>query len=98
MSQPRALPWINPDVVFSPVSDGAVLLSTDREVYYGLNEVAATVWTGLEQAESLEGLCGRVSEAYPDADPETIREDVVELLADLERHGLVRFPASRELA
>ena len=38
------LPVPNPKVLFKSMSDGAVLFSTDNEVYFGLNSVGARVW------------------------------------------------------
>lgn len=72
-----------------------MLFSTRDEVYYGLNEVGALVWKLLSEKGTLDELCARVGEAYPEVTPETIRDDVVELLTDLERHGLVQ---SRDVA
>lgn len=91
------LPEAGQDVVFSRVSDGAVLLSTGAEVYYGLNETGARIWEHLEGCDTLEELCRALQEDYPDADPEVLRSDVEEILADLDDRGLLR-PAGGEAA
>ena len=41
------LPIPNPDVIHKAVGDGAVLLSTKDEVYYGLNAVGTCIWERL---------------------------------------------------
>lgn len=86
---PCALPVPADDVVYSRVPDGAVLLSTEQEVYYGLNEVGARVWELLPESDDLDDLCGELHEEYPDGGAERIRRDVRELLGDLREHGLV---------
>ena len=85
-----SLPTANARVVFCPVEEGAVLLSTEDEVYFGLNHVGARVWQLLPpKSESLEDLCAALAEEFPDAPPEEIRPDVLALLEELETHGLV---------
>ncbi len=69
------LPTINPRVVFCAVEDGAVLLSTDDEVYFGLNDIRQ--------------LCDGLAEEYPDAASDEIMADVKELLQLLREQGLV---------
>ena len=88
------LPRVSPDVVWTTVADGAVLLSTDRELYYGANVVAAFVWEQLSQLSgaTLEDLCAAVESRFPDAAAPRIREDVVELIEDFVQNGLLASP------
>lgn len=84
------LPVANPKVIYKALSEGAVLLSTTDEVYFGLNEVGARVWEHLPPVlNTLDELCAEIGAAYPDTDPNTIRADVSELLAELTEYGLV---------
>lgn len=85
----QELPKTAPGVVFSRVDEGGVLLSTDDEVYYGLNDVGAEIWEGLDHEETLDGLCARLEDRYPEVEPGTLRADVVELLGDLSELGLL---------
>ena len=87
--QHRSLPRVNPDVVWTPVTDGAVLFSVSQELYYGANAVAAFVWQELPTHASFDALCAVVTLRFPDAPFEQVRSDVAELLEDFERHGLV---------
>lgn len=90
-----SLPRIKHDIVWTTVTDGVVLFSTERELYYGANRVAALVWDSLvEGSGSFEDVCMTVAERYPDAELAQIREDVQELLADFEKHGLVQRGAA----
>ena len=90
-----SLPRIKPDIVWTTVSDGVVLFSTERELYYGANRVAALVWERLvEGAGSFDDVCATVAERYPDVEVAQVRADVRELLADFEQHGLVQHGAA----
>lgn len=85
----RQLPRPASGVVFSRIDEGGVLLSTEEEVYYGLNEVGAEVWELLDGEETRDGLCSRLEDRYPDVDPASLREDVGDLLGRLGELGLV---------
>jgi hypothetical protein len=84
------LPVAAADVVYKALPDGAVLFSSESEVYFGLNAVGARVWELLPPTTSTVGeLVAELAKAYPDADVETIQGDVTELLEELQRQGLV---------
>lgn len=85
------LPHPNPAVVCCEVEQGAVLLSTEDETYYGLNPVGARIWALLPPVHfSLDGLCRALASTYPDTSLEILREDAAALLEDLLHHGLVK--------
>lgn len=89
------LPTPHPDVVCMPVADGAVLLHTGQEIYFGLNTVGVHVWELLRpDVGDLDSLCAALGERYPDVAAAEIRTDVAELLDALERDGLVLPPTS----
>ena len=91
----RSLPRVNPDVVWTAVTDGAVLFSASRELYYGANQVAAFVWGQLEARNiTLDELCTAVAEQFSDAAPDEILIDVRELLEEFARYGLVLTDAA----
>ena len=88
------LPMTHPQVVFCAGEDGAVLLSTADEVYFGLNEVGARIWQMLPPHHTTIGqLCDSLLEEYPDCTAEEILTDVRELLDQLREHGLVQDAA-----
>jgi len=77
-------------VVFCAVEEGAVLLSTETETYYGLNVVGARVWSLLPPAHlTLEGLCSALGAEYPEADPDELQHDVIAVLDQLLESRLV---------
>lgn len=86
----RRLPQPNSDVVFCEVDEGAVLLSTGEEAYYGLNAVGARVWLLLPKHDTYEGLCTELSASYPDVELGQLSEDVSALIGDLQHNGLVK--------
>lgn len=83
------LPRAREDVVHQVVPEGAVLLSTRDEVYFGLNEVGAEVWQLVVAGGTLEHLCERLAARYPEVEGVVLRADVEELLADLAAARLV---------
>lgn len=84
-----ALPAPHAAVVFRAVSDGAVLLHMEEEVYYGLNTVGARIWQLLAECADLDTLSARLGESYPEVPPESLRQDVQDLLEMLGEAGLV---------
>lgn len=87
---PNALPIANPQVIFRRVGDGAVLLSLEDEVYYGLNAVGARVWEFLaESSRGVDELVDALQLEYREVDRDVIWADVNELLRDLTENGLV---------
>jgi len=93
------LPKPNPDVIYRAVEDGAVLLSSKDEVYYGLNTVGRYIWEHLPPVlQTSEELFTSLSAVYPDVPTETIRADADELLAELLANGLVSALAETDHA
>lgn len=87
------LPEPKPDVIYRRTGDGAVLLSTKDEVYYGLNAVGAHIWERLPPVlAGLDELCAALRGLYPGVDGLAIRADAEELLQELSAHGLVYSP------
>src|SRR5437660_800438 len=75
------LPTADPQVICCGVAGGAVLLSTEQEVYYGLNTVGAYVWEHLPPVcQTVEQLSAALSALHPDVPVESIRADIQELL------------------
>jgi hypothetical protein len=94
------LPTRNPKVIFKALATGAVLYSTEEEVYFGLNPVGVRVWELLPPVQhSLDDVCRLIAADYADVPEDVIRADVSELLEELTKLGLVQAaPASAERA
>lgn len=84
-----ALPAPATGVMFQPLDDGAVVFSTETEVYFGLNHVGAAVWELLGAGGDLAALCAALHARYPDVPADVVAADVAALLAALAREGLV---------
>jgi hypothetical protein len=84
------LPCPHPSVVFRTVSEGAVLLHLENEVYFGLNAVGASIWQLLSpRCAELDDLCAQLLSQFPDVNPVELRRDVEELLQQLRESELV---------
>lgn len=83
------LPSPAPGILFQALPDGAVLLDTRSEVYFGLNAVGGRVWQFLAAARTLDELSAAVAAEYPDADPGRVRADVAKLVEALVANGLL---------
>ena len=78
------LPTPKPDVLFKPLDEGAVLLSTVEEVYFGVNPIGARIWRLLPPVTSTFGeLCATLFEEHADVDRELIRRDVQKFIDDI---------------
>jgi Coenzyme PQQ synthesis protein D (PqqD) len=84
------------DVVTARVGQEAVLLHSKKGIYYGLNPVAAQIWTGISEGLSADEIVARVVAEF-DASEDRVREDVRALLESLTSHGLLidAEPSSR---
>ena len=95
----EVLPTRNPKVIFKALATGAVLYSTEEEVYFGLNPVGVRVWELLPPVhQTLDDVCRVLASEYPGVAEDVIRADVAELLEDLLKLGLVQStpaPAQR---
>lgn len=78
------------DQVSAQLDGEAVVLSLADGVYYGLDPVAASVWTLLEQPRTVAELRDAVVAEY-DVDALTAQADLLQLLRDLATRGLVEL-------
>jgi len=84
------LPSPHPAVVCKPVSEGAVLLHTESEVYFGLNRVGHEIWDLLPPAcIDLTQVCEWLGKKYPEVARDDLERDVKDLLEILSKEGLV---------
>jgi hypothetical protein len=84
----------NPAVLFQPVADGAVLLHTEREMYFGLNQVGARIWELLSIESGADALCEALAQRYPNVSGAALRADIDELLDHLLAEGLLTAAAA----
>src|SRR5918997_1801675 len=78
----------HPDVVYTDLVDGAVLLHLETKLYYSLNEAGTTVWRVLNSTERREELIQRLTSEY-EVEKERAEASVSEFIQELERNQLV---------
>jgi hypothetical protein len=77
------------DLLEADVNGEIVARHIEKGQCYGMNGVASRVWALLADATTPEQICAKLSEEY-EVEPETCRADVMALLDDLRKEGLVK--------
>jgi hypothetical protein len=78
----------SPDVLFQEVGDETVLLDLASENYFGLNPVCARIWQLIGDGATLQSVFDALVTEF-DAEPERIRGDLLALVEELGRAGLI---------
>ena len=78
----------HPEVVYTDLDDGAVLLHGDTKFFYSLNDVGAAIWRSLASADSLDGLVDRLLAQY-EIEPKEARSTVSAFVRALEDEQLI---------
>lgn len=85
-----SLPRPRSTVVLKEIPEGAILFSTETEVYFSLNHIAVRVWRLLPpECSREEEVVARLRMEYPEVSEQTLAADVRSLVVDLVGHGLV---------
>ena len=84
---------VAPDVLFRMVSDEAILVNLNTEVYLGLNPVGARMWSALTDAPSIDAAYRALLSEY-EVEPGRLRADLEELLGQLLGQKLIEVQAS----
>lgn len=74
--------------VSSELSGEAIILDMKSGVYYGLNEVGASIWNLIQQPKTLAEIQDFILAEY-EVEPEQCDRDILVLLEDLAAKGLV---------
>jgi len=77
-----------PDQVSCDLSGEAVILNLNSGMYFGINEIGASIWAALEEPRTLDYLRETILSAYR-VDRGTCDHDVMEFLADMQSAGLI---------
>lgn len=88
MSQVQTKHALNRSVVFAELDAEAILLNTDTGIYFGLDGVAARVWTLLDQGLTDDQIHAQLLGEYA-VDADELHADLARLIEQLEAHGLV---------
>lgn len=79
---------ISADTLFEETGGEGVLLNLDTERYYVLDDVGVRMWQVLVERGEVIGAVEQLQAEY-DVDRDTLFQDVVRLIAELEEAGLL---------
>ena len=85
---------ISPEVMFQDLDGEAILLDLDKGFYYGLDSVGTRFWQLLSAGSDLDDAVNQLLGQYA-VDEETLRADLLRLLAELQAAGLVTLADTR---
>jgi len=89
-----ACPAKSEATAFRTIDNEAVILNLDNSIYYSLNEVGAKVWDLCDGSKTVRDIATAISEEF-EVEKEVAEGDVLELLDDLLREGLVSIHENR---
>lgn len=78
----------HPEVVYTDLVDGAVLLHGETKFFYSLDPVGTTIWGLLDETDTVDGLVRRLVAEY-EVSPELARTSLSEFIRQLEHEQLV---------
>jgi hypothetical protein len=78
----------HPEVVYTDLEDGAVLLHGETKFFYSLNEVGAAIWRWLDSIDTDGALVEQLLAEY-DVREDAAKSSIAELVGELERYQLV---------
>ncbi|WP_066384673.1 MULTISPECIES: PqqD family peptide modification chaperone [unclassified Anabaena] len=76
--------------VSSELEGEAVILDVKSGVYYGLNQVGASVWNMIQAPKSIKEIQAALLAEY-EVEPEVCERDLMILLEDLAAKGLIKI-------
>jgi hypothetical protein len=79
---------VAPDQVSSELVDESVILNLKTGMYFGLNEVGASVWQLLQQPKTVADVCAAILEDY-DVEAAQCETDILALLEELAEAQLI---------
>ena len=68
--------------------ESAILLDSQKNIYYALNDSAANFWKLLIEAKSVKEAITQITKLY-DCPPDTLRQDMEKLAIDLTELGFL---------
>ena len=79
---------VSSDTLINILGGESVLLGLRSQKYFGLDEVGTRMWNVLTSSPSVESAYETLLEEY-DVEPETLRQDLYDLIGKLAEQGLV---------
>jgi hypothetical protein len=79
----------SPNIMFLNVDSEAVLLNTETELYFGLDDIGTIFWEDLTDAPSIETALERLSSKFDGVDAATLRNDLADFIDKMQQRGLI---------
>jgi len=76
------------DQVSADLSGEAAILNLKTSTYFGLNTVGASIWKLIQEPKKVTEIRDAIVEEY-DVEPDRCERDLLELLQELSKHGLI---------
>lgn len=80
------------DQVSCELNGEVAILNLKSTLYFGLDQVGATVWEALDEPRTARELCQALLDKF-DVDEERCHEDILDLLGRLYKAGLIEIVA-----
>jgi hypothetical protein len=87
---PESRVSVGPSVYARAFGPEVVLLDFGKGEYFGLDEVGAEIWKGIEKGCALSAIANRIVERFDVAYEEALR-DTISIVDDMIESGLVRI-------
>ena len=78
------------DQVSADLSGEAAILNLKTSTYFGLNTVGASIWKLIQEPKTVSQIRDAIVEEY-DVEPDRCEHDILELLQELLKYGLIEI-------
>ncbi len=90
MISERSTVGVTKDQVSADLSGEAAILNLKTSTYFGLNPVGASIWRLIQEPKKVTEIRDAIVEEY-DVEPDRCEHDILELLQELSKHGLIEI-------
>jgi len=88
LSKPKNI-WIrSANAKAKVINRKAIIINLEKGNYYQLNGVATRIWEMLDGKNSLSQIVEKISKEF-DAEKKQVEKDALQLIADLQKEGLI---------
>ena len=81
---------VSKDVVSCDLGGETAMLDMKEGIYYGLNEMGTIIWEYIQEPITLQEIVDKILVEY-EVDEETCYRDLVELVEEMSKNGLVKI-------
>ena len=81
---------VTKDQVSADLSGEAAILNLKTSTYFGLNTVGASIWKLVREPKTVNQIRDAIIQEY-DVEPDRCEHDILELLQELSKHGLIEI-------